>query len=66
MFPSHDQVAIGAGYWNGSGELLPVIEVARPNIIRIKKDDFTANLTSGDAPTYVSFDISFKPEVQPT
>jgi len=56
--------SLGAGYWNGTGELLLSIESSRPNIFRVKVDDWTTNLTSGDAPTYINYDLTFCPEIR--
>ena len=55
--------SLGSGYWDGTGELILGVEAARPNIIRVKLDDWTTNLTSGDAPTFINFDITFSPEI---
>ncbi len=63
---SLDQVAIGSGFWNGAGVLINAIEDSRPNIIRVKVNGWGTNLTSGDAPTYISFDITYQPEILPT
>ena len=63
---SLDQVAIGSGFWNGAGVLINAIEDTRPNIIRVKVNGWGTNLTSGDAPTYISFDVTYQPEILAT
>ena len=63
---SLDQVAIGSGFWNGAGVLINAIEDARPNIIRVKVNGWGTNLTSGDSPTYISFDVTYQPEILAT